>query len=239
MVASSTTNASRFRSNVIACGLIAVWAVIVLRLISVQGFSRVVSERLARRQRTFVETLAARPGDIFDREGRLLATSIRVNSLAIDPSEIDEPWRVADQLAGALGLDAEALVQRIVAASDKRFLWVKRRLTEDEAAAVQALELPREVWHFRGEFQRVYPQPGVAAHVIGTRDIDGNGRGGIEQGLEQVLIGTDGKRTLIRDARGYVVDVDASAAVEPQHGMNVRLTIDSLCRSTSSGGSIN
>jgi cell division protein FtsI (penicillin-binding protein 3) len=228
MLTSSAAVASRFRSNVIACGLIAVWAVIVLRLISVQGFSSVVSERAARRQRTFVETLPARPGDVFDREGRLLATSIRVDSLAIDPGEIDEPWPFARQLADALEIDAESLVERIVAASDKRFLWVKRRLSADEAGAVQALGLPREMWHFRGEFQRIYPQPGVAAHVVGTRDIDNHGRGGVEQGLEHVLVGTDGKRTLLRDARGYVIDVDASAAIEPKHGMDVRLTIDAL-----------
>ena len=120
---------TRLRSDLLSCSLIALWAVIAFRLISVQGFGNVASERAARRQHAFVEVLPARPGDIFDRAGRLLATSARTESLAIDPSAIEEPAKVAQLLADALGLDATALLDRIVAAHDKRFLWVKRRLT--------------------------------------------------------------------------------------------------------------
>ncbi|MBX3442814.1 MAG: penicillin-binding protein 2 [Planctomyces sp.] len=221
-------SATRLRTNVVACLLIAVWAVIALRLIAVQGFSRVLSERSARRQRTFVETLPARPGDIRDRARRLLATSIRTHSLALDPSEIDEPRRVAESLAGVLGLDADALAERIVAAHGKRFLWVRRQLTPDEAESVAALQLPPAAWHFRVEHRRVYPQGTVASHVLGRRDIDGVGRGGAEEAFERWLVGRDGRRTLVRDARGFVIDVDGSQTVEPVHGRDVRLTIDSV-----------
>jgi cell division protein FtsI/penicillin-binding protein 2 len=228
MAGSSESTTGVGRSGIVAFGLIAVWTVIVLRLISVQAFSNVASERMARRQRTFVETLPARPGDIRDREGRLLATSIRRESLAIDPSTIEAPWDVSEQLAAAVGIDPRPLATRIVAAADKRFLWVKRRLTDDEADAVAALGLPPEVWHFRGEFERIYPQGAVASHVLGTRDVDNRGRGGVEEGLEPILLGTDGRRTLIRDARGFVIDVDALSTIEPQHGCDVTLTVDSI-----------
>ena len=75
------------------------------------------SQRAARRQHAFVETLSARPGDIFDREGRLLATSKRSDSLAIDPAAIEEPERFARQLAGVLGIDADALADMLGAIS--------------------------------------------------------------------------------------------------------------------------
>ncbi|QDT55384.1 Peptidoglycan D,D-transpeptidase FtsI [Caulifigura coniformis] len=219
---------SRLRSDFIACGLVALWAVIALRLITVQGFGNVASARLARRQHAFVEVLPARPGDISDRAGRLLATSARTESLAIDPSAVEEPARVAGLLAGVLNLDAEALTQRIVASHEKRFLWVKRRLKPEEADAVRSLGLPPDVWHFRVEFERILPQGPLAAHVLGNRDIDNHGRGGVEEGLERLLVGKDGERTLLRDARGYVIDVDSSKTIEPRHGHHVRLTIDSL-----------
>ena len=219
---------SRLRSDLLACGLIALWAVIAFRLISVQGFGNVASQRTARRQHAFVEVLPARPGDLFDRAGRLLATSARTESLAIDPSAIEEPARVAGLLASVLGLDEAVLTARIVAAHEKRFLWVKRRLSGDEADAVRGLRLPPDVWHFRTEFERLYPQESLAAHVLGTRDIDNRGQGGVEQGLEHLLVGKDGERTLLRDARGYVIDVDSTKTIEPQHGRSARLTIDSL-----------
>jgi len=219
---------SRLRSDFIACGLVALWGAIALRLISVQGFGNVASARAARRQHAFVEVLPARPGDISDRAGRLLATSARTESLAIDPSAVEEPAKVAGLLAAALNLDAETLTQRIVASHEKRFLWVKRRLKPDEADAVRSLGLPPDVWHFRVEFERILPQGSLAAHVLGNRDIDNLGRGGVEEGLERLLVGKDGERTLLRDARGYVIDVDSSKTIEPQHGHHVRLTIDSL-----------
>ncbi|HVJ67523.1 MAG TPA: penicillin-binding transpeptidase domain-containing protein, partial [Caulifigura sp.] len=218
----------RLRSEVLACWLITAWAVIAFRLISVQGFGNVASQRAARRQHAFVEVLPARPGDIFDRAGRLLATSARTESLAIDPSAVEEPSRVAALLAGALGLDTEALTARIVDSHEKRFLWVKRRLNSDEADAVRSLKLPPDVWHFRTEFMRLYPQGSLAAHVLGDRDIDNHGRGGVEEGLERLMVGHDGERTLLRDARGMVIDVDSTKTIEPEHGRNVRLTIDSL-----------
>lgn len=220
--------AARVRTNLVAFALVAVWAVIMLRLIAVQGFSRLVAERAAKRQRTFVEVLPGRPGDLRDREGRLLATSLPVQSLAIDPSAVDEPWPVAQRLADAVGVDAERLVERIIAAEGKRFLWVKRRLREEETAAVLAAGLSPEIWHFRTEFERVSPLGPVAAHVLGRRDIDNQGRGGVEQGLESLLRGRDGHRTLIRDARGYVIDVDSDRTVEPVHGRNLQLTIDAV-----------
>ncbi len=219
---------SRLRSDLLACGLIALWGVIAFRLISVQGFGNVASQRAARRQHAFVELLSARPGDISDRAGRLLATSAQVESLAIDPAAIEEPARIAMLLANALGIDAETLTARIVAAHDKRFLWVKRRLTADEADAVRALRLSPELWHFRTEYSRLSPQGSLAAHVLGQRDIDNRGRGGVEEGLETLLLGKDGERTLLRDARGYVIGVDSSKTIEPVHGSSVRLTIDSL-----------
>ncbi|OAI52608.1 hypothetical protein AYO47_06025 [Planctomyces sp. SCGC AG-212-M04] len=219
---------TRLRSDLLSCTLIALWAVIAFRLISVQGFGNVASERAARRQHAFVEVLPARPGDIFDRAGRLLATSARTESLAIDPAAIEEPAKVAQILGDALALDAAVLLDRIVAAHDKRFLWVKRRLTPDESDAIRGLHLPPDAWHFRTEFERINPQGALAAHILGTRDIDNHGRGGVEEGLERLLVGKNGERTLLRDARGYVIDVDASKTIEPQHGHNVRLTIDSL-----------
>jgi cell division protein FtsI/penicillin-binding protein 2 len=221
-------HSTRLRSDLLSCTLIALWAVIAFRLISVQGFGNLASERAARRQHAFVEVLPARPGDIFDRAGRLLATSARTESLAIDPAAIEEPARIAQLLSDALGLDANALLDRIVAAHDKRFLWVKRRLTSEEADSVRGLHLSPDAWHFRTEFERINPQGALAAHILGTRDIDNHGRGGVEEGLERLLVGRNGERTLLRDARGYVIDVDASKTIEPQHGHNVRLTIDSL-----------
>ncbi len=63
---------------------------------------------------------------------------------------------------------------------------MKRRLGSDEVEKVKQLDLPKGTWGFRNEYRCEHPQGVVAAHVIGLRDIDGVGRGGIEEGSDHL-----------------------------------------------------
>src|SRR5690606_22184490 len=112
----------------------------------------------ALRQQVSDEPILARPGDILDRRGRLLATTISAPSLYVDPSRIDDPDALSRKLAAALHLDAESLRRRFEESRSRRFLWVKRRLTDEEAIAVRQLSLPSSVAGLKQEFQRHYPQ---------------------------------------------------------------------------------
>jgi len=93
---------------------------------------------------------------------------------------------------------------------------------------VRRLRLPEDVVNFRSEYLRRYPQGTLAAHVLGLRDVDGRGRGGVEQAYDDELRGTAGRRMLIRDARGRVVEVQDEQSVPPRHGRTVVLTIDTV-----------
>jgi cell division protein FtsI/penicillin-binding protein 2 len=204
------------------------WLVLAARLVQLQWLERARFGARAQRQRTFVESLPARPGDIVDRAGRLLATTVTRQSLSVVPSRVTDAAGLATSLAGALQLDASTLQARIEQHRTRHFLWIKRRLSDAETQAVRRLDLPPEIWGFRQEYQRRYPQGRLAAHVIGLRDIDGRGRGGIEQSFDAVLRGRDGVRVLLRDARGRVVEIRDAAAQAPQHGGTVALTIDTV-----------
>jgi cell division protein FtsI/penicillin-binding protein 2 len=216
------------RYRLVIGSLVAVWCVLAGRLLQIQLVQRAQFVARAARQQTFDEVVPARPGDILDRNGRLLATTTQAQSLYVDPSRIQNDWDVALMLGRALGLDPDRLYERLWRSQEKQFLWIKRRLSDSETELVRGLDLPRSAWGFRAEFQRQYPQGRLAAHVLGLRDIDGVGRGGIEQGLDELLRGRDGKRSLVRDARGFVLEVTDAAVVPPQPGQTVRLTIDSV-----------
>ncbi len=90
------------------------------------------------------------------------------------------------------------------------------------------LKLAKEMYGFRDEYLRQYPQGKMAVHVLGFRDIDGKGQGGIEQSFDEIIRGTDGTRVLVRDARGRVIDVQESIAKAPRHGRTVVLTLDAV-----------
>ncbi len=163
-----------------------------------------------------------------DRYGRLLATTVLAKSLYINPKAIENPWEFARKLGPAAEVDADLLFARISKHRGKQFLWVKRRISDAAADRVRALKLPQDVFGFRDEYLRQYPQGKLAVHVLGFRDIDGKGQGGIEQSFDRVLSGTEGTRVLVRDSRGRVIDVQESIAEAPRHGRTVVLTLDAV-----------
>jgi cell division protein FtsI/penicillin-binding protein 2 len=217
---------------VVVCGS---WMILAGRLVQLQWFSR---ERFAAQvvdQSTSFELIAPRPGDIFDRDGRVLATSIAAKSVFIIPSQITKQpkqWKLVQSIAEAVGQDANQLQARIAQHSQKHFLWVRRRITDDEVLAkLYAIERPKkgpQLFGFREEFLRQYPQGVLAAHVLGGRDLDGLGRGGIEQSLNARLAGKSGYRRLMLDSRMRVIEVQTDIEQAPQHGQSVTLTIDTV-----------
>lgn len=199
---------------------------IVLRLCQLQGFQQQEFHARVLRQKTIRETIPARPGNILDRSGRILATTVRVGSLFVNPAELVEHPEKIGRITEVLRLDAGGLRERIEQRRTQQFLWLKRRVTEAEETAIRELSLPKGTWGIRDEFLRRYPQNAIASHVIGLRDIDGRGRGGIEESLDARLRGVDGTREMLRDARGRVVEILEPECTPPVPGEDVVLTID-------------
>ncbi len=217
-----------WRSSVVAGCILLGWAVLVGRLIQLQGAQRELLNTRVARQSTFTETVPARPGEILDRSGHVLAMTVTRESLYAVPAEIDDPWNFALPVAAALNLDADELFHRITSHPDRQFVWIRRRLTEEQVRAVRQLNLPSQTWGFRREYLRQYPQGAFAAHVLGMRDIDNAGHGGLEQSLDDLIRGVDGSRVMTRDARGIVVEVEAARSHVPEHGRTVISTLDLL-----------
>ncbi len=126
-----------------------------------------------------------RRADIVDRDGQLLATTLRGWSLAADPSAIWDPSEVIAGLKTVLpNLNAAQLTQTL---SDKkrRFVWIRRGITERERRAVK--DLGMEALRFVEEPQRVYPNGALAGHVLGYTGVDGDGLEGVEKVYDKRL----------------------------------------------------
>lgn len=213
---------ARFVVTVLGIG----WTVLMLRLVQLQWWQEDRFADRAERQREYAEEIVPRPGDIVDRQGRLVATTLTMRSLYVVPSRIAKPWVVAQAIATALGISADTLFEKIGERDDRHFLWVKRRMSSAEVERVRQLDLPKGTWGFRDEYRREYPQGVVAAHVLGLRDIDGVGRGGVEEEFDRVLRGENGKRCLARDSRGRVIEILDDAEHPPRAGESVQLALD-------------
>jgi cell division protein FtsI (penicillin-binding protein 3) len=157
---------------------------------------------------------AVRPrrADIVDRNGVLLAADYPKASVFADPLEVIDPAASARQLARVLhGVDEADLVAKL--SSERRFVWLKRHVTDVEQRAVIRLGLPGI--RFRTELHRVYPQGALTAHIVGYVGVENQGLAGFERGLEARLLGDPRPLTLTIDLGVQeVVRSELAAAVD-------------------------
>jgi len=207
-----------------------VWAALIAaRLIQLQVVQHSQYAQLARDQQQKLEQIKAPRAAILDRYGQRLAMSLPVESVCVDPLRVPDAVVAADILANVLNLESGDLLAKLKAAAQSRrgFLWVKRKITREEAKRLRDLNL--EWIEFRTETQRYYPNRSLAAHVIGSVDFEEDGNGGVEQSLNQELQGHVGELLVTEDVqkRGFASSIQR----QPQPGQDVRLTIDSRIQS--------
>jgi cell division protein FtsI (penicillin-binding protein 3) len=123
--------------------------------------------------------------DIVDRNGVALARTIDAWSIAIHPNRLlTNPDELAEKLARLMP-ERSADQYRQILKSGKNFAFLSRRAVPELVAAVNALGEP--AIEFSREPERLYPQTGLAAHVLGWTDFDGHGVAGMEKVLEPRL----------------------------------------------------
>jgi cell division protein FtsI (penicillin-binding protein 3) len=171
--------------------------------------------------------LAPKRGTIFDRRGAPLAVSVDVDSVWANPRELrargGDPMTTALALGRVLpGVDVETIARRM--ASDRHFVWLDRRITPQQAAAIRALNLPGVA--MSREARRYYPNRELAAHVLGFADIDGVGIEGVERQFEERLRGSVAAVPAIKDRRGRVVFSEQLLDDRAAQGDDLVLTID-------------
>lgn len=154
-----------------------------------QGATKVVQEE---------NKTAAFRADIVDRNGVLLATSLKTASLHADPKIILDPKAAAEGLTKIFpDLTYGDTLKKLQ--MTKRFVWIKRNLTPSEQEEVLKLGEPGLVFDYA--YKRVYPQGNLAAHMVGYTDVDGNGQGGVERSFNELLIASDDPLKLTIDVR--------------------------------------
>ena len=202
------------------------WAgLIFAKLFSLQIVHHSDYSRLARQQQELKVEIPAPRGPIFDRTGQPLAMSIPMESVFVNPLRVPDMGVASEILARILNLDAGELRNRMRRAYDQQrgFLWVKRKITNSEAAQLRSLHLD---WiNFQTESQRHYPNGTLAAHVLGSVDHDEKGNAGIEMSLDPDLRGRAGQEMILTDVKRR--GIDSQLSTEAHAGTPVTLTIDS------------
>ena len=193
------------------------------RLAYLQTSQHELLSKRARAQQSDVEPQAAARGLILDRQGRELARSVDVDSFFADPREMENVEAASAALARVLGVDEMGLAARLreAKATWRGFVWVARRVGDEQARAVAALRL-KGVYSTE-EQKRRYPNGALAAHVLGFVGLDAKGLAGVEQVYDAALTGESGRLVLDADARRRAFE---SRGFGGRDGRTLVLTID-------------
>lgn len=213
-----------WRMRLVASGLLLLLVVCAGRSFELQvhkqDFLRAEGER--RHVRVLVEP--AERGAIRDRHGEVLALSAPSESIWVVPAALLEDADKIPHLAGLLGRSEGQLRAELEARAGRQFYYLARQ--QAPAAARRIMALGARGVFLQREYRRFYPGGEIAASLVGLTDIDGQGQEGLERSLDAQLRGEPGRRRVIQDSLGRVVE-DLSDYVPARPGQDVQLTLDS------------
>ncbi len=196
-----------------------------MRAVELQIFQHDFLHRKALSSHTRILEIPAHRGEILDRQGEPLAISTPVDSIWVNPKVVELTPKAIKGLSSLLEMRETDLVEKIETAREqgKGFIYLKRQLLPEVARAVRALKIAGV--GSQREYRRYYPMGEVFGHVIGFTGIDDEGLEGIELAYDKWLRGEPGKKRVVREARGGVIDdVELVQAARP--GKSLTLSID-------------
>jgi cell division protein FtsI (penicillin-binding protein 3) len=130
---------------------------------------------------------------IRDRNGVILAASVPTRSLYVRPHEIQDKAEVVNKINKLFPeLSAEYLLHKLN--SKSKFVWIKHHLTPLEQKGVLWAGIAGLYLH--DDYNRIYPNGKIAAHVLGYTNVDGVGIAGVEQYFNNELTRTDRLKSL-------------------------------------------
>ncbi|MBA2650132.1 MAG: penicillin-binding protein 2 [Legionella sp.] len=167
--------------------------------------------------------LPAYRGMITDRNGTPLAISTPVKSVWINPKEFAPDKEQFMKLANYLSLSPVALSRKIVNTQSREFLYLIRQIPPMLSKNIKTLHITG--LYFQKEFKRYYPDSDSISQLLGFTNIDDQGLEGIELAYQDWLMGVVGKKTVIKDRIGRIID-ERGILKKPRPGNDLALSID-------------
>ena len=186
---------------------------------------------LALRNQTRTTTVMARRGDIFDRNMNILASSVTVENLYLDPHELKQSKADVEKISAFLGqlLDLEPeWIKQQAADRTKRYKQIAPRLDEETAGKIRQFINENQISgiHLEPSTQRVYPFGQLASQVVGFTNASGQGCEGVEAAYESFLSGKEGRVITTKGNNEMDMPFSYENYIASQQGGSLILTLD-------------
>lgn len=191
--------------------------------------------QLALDNQTRVTGITASRGTIYDRNMNVMAVSTSVETVFLDPLELDKYKddrkvtinELADYLAGLLNKDPQWIREqagditmryKVIATKQDRTITdqIRAYISENEIIGI----------HMEPDSKRVYPYSTLAAQLIGFTNASNQGAEGVEARYNRYLEGTAGKVITTKGNYETVMPYSYEKYYEASDGNSVVLTVD-------------
>lgn len=241
MEGGAPTTKVRKRAGIICIGLSLIFVVLSLRIFFFQTFQFKEFEQNVIDQITQETSVSADRGNIYDKNGIVIATNVTTYRLFLDPAIIartsdEDGVNYADLIAKgvsaikSLNLSYDDVIKQTTY-TKYRDRTLARHISEEQADAVRAFMESsgiddKALLFLQATSKRYYPYDGLASHVLGFTGSDGSGLYGLELAYDEVLSGTDGKYIGAKDSYGNEMVYDYESYIPAIDGYSITTTID-------------
>ncbi len=186
---------------------------------------------LALRNQTRTTVVTAQRGEIYDRNMNILASSVNVENIYLDPHELKQSKADIPEISRVLGEILEkdpAWIGEQAADIKKRYKQVGSRVEKKKADEIRAFINSRGISgiHLEPASRRTYPFGSLAAQVIGFTNAVGDGSEGIEASYNSYLTGKAGRVITTKGNNEMDMPFSYENYVSSRKGDSVILTLD-------------
>ena len=185
----------------------------------------------ALRNQTRTTAVTAQRGNIYDRNMNILASSVSVENVYLDPHELKQAKEdiglIAETLGQILGKEP-AWIREQAADMKQRYKQIGSRVDERTAAKIRAFINENDISgiHLEPNTQRLYPYGKLAAQVIGFTNASNQGSEGVEASYNSFLEGSAGKVITSKGNNEMDMPFSYEKYIVSRQGDSLILTLD-------------
>ena len=198
--------------------LLVIGKVFYIQVFSYNKLSKITEDLWSRKM-----TINAPRGDIVDRNGKVLASSIVTTTIYVVPNQIKDKEKVSQDIANILECDYNDVYKYVSKHSSMEI--IRKGMDLDSSVADKIEELGYDGVYLVVDSKRYYPYGDILAHIIGFVGSDNQGLSGLELTYDKYLTGTNGELKYYSDGKGNKLEIPDSY-VAPSKGMTLKLTLD-------------
>ena len=206
---------------------------IIVLLVGRLGYIQLIDgkelSKMAYEQQTLDRTINPKRGIIYDSTGQILAQSSTVETVTVNPVNIDKDSKekIARKLSEIFNLDYEKTLKKVSKRSSIE--TIAKKIDKEKSNELRKWIEENNITtgiNIDEDTKRYYPNNNLAAQIIGFCGSDNQGLDGIEAKYDKVLSGTKGAIKRHTDAKGGEIGDEGESYVSAINGNDLILTID-------------